>query len=86
MAFNTYIFNTFESPKCSAHLNRLPTSCELYRPGRKKNGTRVVIACLNYEIFLWRAHAQNDLRHVFSVSGYYCEAKNSFFSRNTLGP
>ena len=35
------------------------------RPGRKKNGTRVVIARLNYEIFLWRAHAQNDLRRVF---------------------
>ena len=37
----------------------------MHRPGRKKNGTRVVIARLNYEIFLWRAHAQNDLRRVF---------------------
>ena len=36
-----------------------------HRPGRKKNGTRAVIARLNYEIFLWRAHAQNDLRRVF---------------------
>ena len=49
------------------------------RPGRKKNGTRVVIARLNYEIFLWRAHAQNDLRRVFKCPVIIAKQNIAFF-------
>ena len=50
------------------------------RPGRKKNGTRVVIARLNYEIFLWRAHAQNHLRRVFLYWGVRSRVTHIIFT------
>ena len=46
---------------------------------------RVVITRLNYEIFLWRAHAQNDLRRVFTLGrAVACDAHNLYLIENAI--